>query len=258
MSGTSDSRPRVDAAAKERFIAALRAGAHRDEAASRAGFTAEAFYYARKKDAVFRQAWRFALELSAIDVRAARPIPRDAAIAPNSKRPLQARAERRRRFDDARKRIFLDHFAGTADAYAACEAAGISYSAFTAHRRKDAEFAAACDEALAVAVAALEAEAVRQRLEAQRNLREGLCPKGELPKEFDRVMQLLGYYARRDGRIGLRARRHGHMKRWSFDEAILALDKHLRALGARHGIHAEPILLPPPPGEGPLPSPEGE
>ncbi|HKR24659.1 MAG TPA: hypothetical protein VJS15_05335 [Allosphingosinicella sp.] len=253
MSSQSDSgRRRVDAAAKEAFIAALRDGAHRDEAARLAGFTAEAFYYARRKDGLFRQAWLFALELSAIDARAARSagVPGDVPIAPNSNRPLQARAERRRRFDDRRKRIFLDHFAGTADAHAACDAAGVSYSAYTAHRRKDPEFAAACDEALAVAVAALEAEAVRQRLDAQRNLREGLCPAGGIAKEFERVMLLLARYDRQGGRSGLREVRYGRMKRWSFDEAIAALDRHLRALGARHGIEAEPIMLPPPSGAG--------
>ena len=252
MSGSGDSGPRrVDAAAKQAFIAALRDGAHREAAAKQAGFSLQAFYYARKQDGLFRQAWLFALELSAIDARAARSAaaPGDVAIAPNRNRPLQVRAERRRRFDDRRKRIFLDHFAGTADAHAACEAAAISYSAYTAHRRKDAEFAAACDEALAVAVAALEAEAVRQRLEAQRDLREGLCPAGEIAKEFERVMQLLARYDRQGGRPGLREVRYGRMKRWDFHEAIAALDRHLRALGARHGVAAEPIMLPPPSGD---------
>ena len=250
MDEQPDSRPprkrRVEAEAKASFIAALRAGAHREAAAKAAGFTSNAFYYARDRDPVFAQAWRFALDLSAIDARAAPPPLGGVRIAPNANRPLQARAERRRRFDDERKRIFLDHFAGTADALAACEAAGICYSTYTTHRRKDAEFRAACDEALAVAVAGLEAEAVRQRVEAQRNLRDGLCPAGEMPKEFDRVMQLLARYDRRDGRTGLRERGHGHLRRWSFDEAILALDKYLRALGARHSIHADPIMLPPP------------
>jgi len=237
---------RVDAAAKAAFVAALRGGARRHAAAKAAGFSANAFYHARESDPAFALAWRFALELSAIDARATPPPPGSAPIAANANRPLQARGERRRRFDDDRKRIFLDYFAGTADANAACAAAGISYSAYTAHYRKDPEFRAACDEALAVAVAGLEAEAVRQRVEAQRNLREGLCPAGEISKEFDRVMQLLARYDRRDRRYGRRERHYGRLKRWSFEEAIVALDKYLRALGARHGIQAEPIVLPPP------------
>ena len=59
-------------------------------------------------------------------------------------------------------------------------------------------------------------------------------------------MQLLARYDRRDRRYGLRERQYGRLKRWSFDEAIVALDQYLRALGARHGIRAEPIMLPPP------------
>ncbi len=249
--GSDSGQPRqrrIDEAAKSRFLAALRSGMGRDEAAAQAGFTSTAFYNARERDPVFRQAWLWALELSAIDERAAAPAPAspDEVIAPNAGRRLQKRRVRRRRFDDRRKRIFLDRFAGTADAYEAAEAAGIGYSTVLQHRRNDPEFAAACQDALDLAYAQLEAEAVRQRLEAQRRLREGLCPTGEMAREFERVMQLLARYRRPDGRVGLREVGRGRERRWSFDEAIQALDKKLRALGARHGIAAEPIPLPAP------------
>jgi hypothetical protein len=253
MADTSDSQPprrRVDAGAKLRFVQALREGRPRAEAAAEAGFSAAAFYYARERDALFRNAWAWALELSAADARAACAPPAalapDELIAPNANRALQRRTVRRRRFDDARKRIFLDHFAGTADAHAAAAAAGVGYSTIVQHRRSDTEFGAACEEALAIAYAALEAEAVRQRLEAQRRLREGISPAGEITKEFDRVLQLLARYRRPDGRIALRTVGPGRERRWSFDEAIVALDKRLRALGVRHDIPAEPIALPPP------------
>lgn len=253
MGGEGDSgakRRQVDAAAKELFLLALRAGDPRDAAARKAGFTATAFCNAREGDPAFRHAWAWALELSATDQRAAaadRLLPKPGAeIAPNANRRLQSRSGRRRRFDDARKRIFLDHFAGTADAHAAAAAADVGYSTIVHHRRKDTEFAAACEEALAIAYAQLEAEAVRQRLEAQDRFREGLLPAGDMPKEFDRVMQLLARYRRPDGRVGLRQVARGRERRWSFEEAIAALDKKLRALGARHGIDSEPILLPPP------------
>ncbi len=238
---------RVDAAAKRDFLAGLRAGLKRDEAAKQAGFTANAFYYVRRGDPVFALAWVWAVDLSAADAHAARiaadlpaGAPGEIWIAPNSNRALQLRPVRRAFFDDRRKRIFLDHFAGTADARQACAAAGISYSTFTEHRREDAEFAAGCDESLAVAYAALEAEAVRQRLEAQRNLREGLSPKGEIPKEFDRVMRLLARYERKDGRVGLRSRGRGRERRWTFDEAIEALDRKLQALGVRRNLLRPP------------------
>jgi len=244
MSGTSDSgrpRRRIDAAAKAAFLAALRAGAHRDEAARQAGFTWRGFHSARRRDPAFRLGWTWALELSAADARADRassggPAPADeTAIAPNNNRRLQRR-QRRLRFTDARKQIFLDFFAGTADAFAAAEAAGVGYSTVYDHRRKDPEFAEAYDETLASAYAMLEAEALRQRLDAQRDLREGRMPKGEMAQEFERVLKLLARYDRKDGRIGPREIGRGRQRRWTFDEAIEALDKKLRALGLRRGL----------------------
>jgi len=241
MGDGGDSRRRIDGAAKVRFVEGLRAGLKRDEAAKQAGFTANAFYHARKADRLFALAWAWATDLSADDARsaraaAARPGPDEAAIAPNSRRILQLRPVRRARFDDRRKRLFLDHFAGTADARAAAAAAGVAPCTVTQHRRKDSEFAAGCDEALAVAYASLEAEAVRQRLEAQRNLRDGICPKGEITQEFDRVLRLLARYERKSGRIGLRSVGPGRERRWTFDEAIALLDKKIRALGVRYNV----------------------
>ncbi len=254
MGGDDSKRPRrrrVDQTAKAAFVAALRSGLKRDDAAAHAGFSATAFYDARRRDRVFDLACAWAMDLSAADERCARAaadplaaIPGDVAIAPNSNRALQARPVRRPLFDDRRKRIFLDHFAGTADAHAAAAAAGIAYVTVTQHRRKDAEFAAAWDEALAVAYAALEAEVVRQRLEAQRNLRDGLCPTGEIATEFERVMKLLARYDRGGGRIGLRQIGQGREKRATFDEAIEWLDRKLEALGVRRN------LLPPPLDDG--------
>lgn len=260
MGGENDSgrARRVDMEAKMRFLDGLRAGLPRDEAAAAAGFTATAFYNARERDPVFRQAWLWANELFASDARAARTAAAaaddpDRIVAPNANRLLQARPARRRRFDDLRKQIFLDHFAGTADAHAAAAAAGVGYSTVAAHCRTDPEFAAARDEALAVAYFQLEAEAVRQRLEAQRRFREHPCPAGEIAREFDRVMQLLARYRRPDGRVGFREVGRGRERGCSFEEAIVLLDRKLRALGARHGIEAEPIALPPPGPDEPDP-----
>ncbi len=245
-------RRRIDGAAKAQFLAALRAGEHRDEAARQTGFSWRGFHSVRRRDPVFRLGWTWALELSAADERSKQgpdASPEASEIAPNNQRRLQRRT-RRLRFTDARKRVFLDHFAGTADAFAAAEAAGVGYSTVYDHRRKDPAFAAAYDETLAQAYAMLEAEALRQRLEAQRNLREGRMPQGEIAQEFERVMKLLARYDRGGGRVGTRQTGRGRERRWSFDEAIQALDKKLRALGARHGIAADPIpLVTPPEGE---------
>jgi hypothetical protein len=54
--------------------------------------------------------------------------------------------------------------------------------------------------------------------------------------EFDRVMKLLARWERKDGRLGPRAVSHGKQRAWTFEEAIDALDRKLRALGLRRGI----------------------
>ena len=188
---------------------ALRAGATRDEAAAQAGFTANAFYYVRRGDPVFALAWAWAIDLSAADAHAA---------APRRRRPAR-RGPRSPRTPTA------SCSAAPSAAPASTTAASASSSIISPAPRtprprprrrefscppspsiaaSDPEFAAGCDEALAIAYAALEAEAVRQRLEAQRDLREGIAPTGEMPQEFDRVMRLLARYERKDGRIGLR------------------------------------------------------
>ena len=127
MDGKDDSQaPRrlIDTAAKERFLGALRAGSAREAAAAEAGFPLGSLYGARQRDAVFRLAWVWALELSAADEQAARRTlgAADEApvrIAPQGGRLLQRRRMRWVRFTEARRQIFLDHFAGTADASAA-------------------------------------------------------------------------------------------------------------------------------------------
>jgi len=246
MSRKSDSnRPRarrIDRDARVTFVTALRQGATRADAARQAGFTYPAFYNARRRDPLFKVAWIWALEACAAEERARRRTSSlNAAIdgielSPNNKRLLQPRRVRFVRFTPARKQLFLDHFAGTADVVASAEAAGVHISTVYKHRRLDPEFATGWDEALAHAYAELEAEAVRQRLEAQRNLRDGIIPKGEMPKEFDRVIRLLSRYERKDGRIGIRERGPGREARWSFDDAIALLDRKLRALGVRYDV----------------------
>lgn len=136
-------------------------------------------------------------------------------------------------FTDARKRLFLDHFAGTCDAVASAEAAGVCKATVYKAAQRDRDFRAAWEEALAIGYAALEAEAVRQRLAMQRKMRDGLSPQGEIAQEFERVMKLLNRYDRRGGGVGFQRPRYGRMKSWSFEEAIVALDKKLQALGLR-------------------------
>jgi hypothetical protein len=235
---------------KARFLTLLRDGVDREEAAASAGFPLGSFYNVRKRDPVFRLGWEWAMDLAAIDERggelsrrAAEGHPSD-RIAPKGGRLLQRQKMRWVKFTDKRQQIYLDHFAGTADSEAAAAAAGVTTHTVRAHARKHPEFEAAEKEALRYAYPRLEAEAVRQRLVAQRRLSENLEPTGEIAEEFDRVMKLLARFDRRDGGIGRREVGHSSRQRGTFEEAIEALDRKLNALGIRRGI------LPPPDEDG--------
>ena len=251
----------IGAATQARFLESLRSGAPREAAAAAAGFPLGSLYNVRARDPVFRLAWEWALDLAAIDERAGELSRRaadgePARIAPKNGRLLQRQRMRWVKFTDKRQQIYLNHFAGTADCEAAAAAAGVTADTVRAHARKHAEFAAAESEALRDAYARLEAEAVRQRLEAQRRLSGNLEPTGEMAREFargdlaaefERVMKLLARYDRRDGRIAMRERAPLPGQAWTFEAAIAALDKALDSLGVRRD------LLPAPP-----PAPEDD
>lgn len=215
---------RIDAAAKHGFVVALKAGAGREQAARKAGFSLTTFYRARAKDADFAAAW---------DAVAAAPVlPR--IVAPGNRRRLQSRRIRHLRFTAERQATFLSHFAGTCNAAESAEVAGVCEATVYRHRVKDAAFAAAFQEALEQGYVRLEAEALRQRLEAQRRLGEtlgdGALPTGEVATEFERVLKLLERWDRRGGRVGPRTVAPGRRQGWTFDEAIDALAKRLQAL----------------------------
>jgi hypothetical protein len=227
---------------KANFLLSLRSGASREDSAAAAGFPLGSLYNVRARDCVFRLGWEWALDLAAIDERGGELARRSAEgepgdrIAPTRGRVLQRQKMRWVKFNEKRQQIYLDHFAGTADSEAAAAAAGVTTHTVRAHARKHPEFEAAESEALRYAYAKLEAEAVRQRLEAQRRLSENLEPTGEIALEFERVMKLLARYDRRDGRIGRREIGRGRQQRWTFEEAIHALDRKLNALGIRRGL----------------------
>jgi hypothetical protein len=180
-------------------------------------------------------------------------------IAPNNGRRLQKRRMRHVRFDAERQRLFIDHFAGSCDTSEAAEAAGVCESTVYKHRLRNDAFARVFQAALEQGYVRLEVEAVRQRLEAQRlmgrELGSGKVPPGEVAQEFERVLKLLtrwdrrrgasgaepgpeggdGYYGPRAGlrlgpRPGPRTVRHERLRNWTFDEAIAALEKKLKAL----------------------------
>ena len=228
----------IDETVKAQFVGELRSGRLLAEAAEAAGFLLDSFYTARRRDPLFRHAWDWAVDLHAWYARAGAP--QEASedgvavrIAPQRNRPLQRRRMNWVKFNESRQRLFLDHFAATADARAAATEAGISSDTVNVHKRRNPEFAAAWQEALDHAVALLEAEAVRQRLTAQSRLTEALNPAGEMAEEFERVMKLLQRWDRRRGAAGAGGARPPESRAWTFEEAITALDGKLRALGLR-------------------------
>ncbi|MBV9930304.1 MAG: hypothetical protein JO013_05100 [Alphaproteobacteria bacterium] len=240
MQQEPDSRPAarrvIDEAVKSRFVAELRKGRRREAAAAYVGFPLNSLYNARTRDPLFRHAWEWAMDLYAWYERVGEPLPPaddgvPVRIAPQGGRPLQRRRMNWVKFNAARQQVFLNHFAATADAGAAAAKAGVSVHTVDAHRRRDPEFTAAWHEALAQAVALLEAESVRQRLDAQRRLTENLCPEGEMAQEFDKIMKLLQRWDRKNGTPGHQHRRPAPSRVWTFDEAIAALEKRLTVLG---------------------------
>lgn len=156
------------------------------------------------------------------------------------------------RFDERRKGIFLAYFARGCDLIAAAAATGVCERTVYNHLRVDQVFKAAFQAALEEGYVWLEAEAARQRLEAQQRLRHAMdeaeargdpLPTKQAGLEFDRTMKLLARWDRRHGRLGPRGVRRVHQQRMSFDDAMALLARRLRNLGIR-------IEMPPPEGRG--------
>jgi hypothetical protein len=164
--------------------------------------------------------------------------PGEERIAPNNLRALQRRKMRHVKFDAKRQEIFLAHFCWSGDTAAAAAAAGVCENTVYNHGRREPAFKAEFQTALAQCYVRLEAEAVRQRLAAQQRLRAAIeesepnaLLSGEEAEDFDRVMKLLARWDRRGTEPGRREQRPSAERAWTFDEAILALEKRLRALG---------------------------
>lgn len=250
MHGSLDSRPprRIDAAAKAVFLAALRRGAPREDAAAQAGFSLTGFYGARRHDAQFAAGWAEALARPPAAARRAKAYAArgEMRIAPANRRRLQRRRRPHVRFTAERQQSCLAHFAMTGDTRAAAAAAGVSESTVHLHRRRNPDFRACYEEALATAYARLEAEALHLGLIAQARLRHAqdeagpgqrpaCCPTcGHRPDEaetFDRAMRLLARHDRKQRRAERGFKPGGRRQEWTFERSIAALDKALRGLG---------------------------
>ena len=237
----------LTAAAAGRFVAALEGGATVEAAAGEAGVAVSTLYFRRERDAAFAAAWDAAVAKSAGPV----------LVWNQAGRRYQKQSSRRVRFDDKRKQAFLNHFAGSCNLSAAAEAAGVSADAVYDHLVSDRDFAEAFDEALKVGYKLLEAEAVAQQRAEQARFRIEPAPDAVKAQSFERSMQLLNLYRRRDGSVGRRPN-EGQWRKWTFDETIEWIDNELQKLGLRRGL-VDPetmqlLPLPPPP---PPPPEEG-
>jgi hypothetical protein len=242
---------RIDAAAKERFLAGLRRGERREDAADAAGFSLMGFYGARRRDPAFAADWVEALATSTAAERRVRAYAErderaergEVRIACANRRVYQRRRRRNVRFDAERQAVYLAHFAANCDTRAAAEAAGVHESTVRLHRRNNPAFAEVEAEALAAGYVWLEAEAVRLRLAAQKRLRAALEAAGgvvtpklaaEMDADFDRTMKLLARCDRKPRRAERGFKPGGRRQRITFEDAMVLLDKRLRALGLRH------------------------
>lgn len=132
------------------------------------------------------------------------------AVHPNNNRIRQvARSCRPKLFDAARRRVFLDWFGATCNVTLSAEKAGVAYQTVYKHRRKDAAFAEAWDEALAQGYAALEAGLLSDAVAAEignDGIEEdgGSSAPATSPLTFEQRMALLREYRRADGGRGPR------------------------------------------------------
>ena len=79
------------------------------------------------------------------------------SVRGGNERRIQVRKARKDGFGEEKKQVFLDHFANCANITRAAAAAGVSTVTVQYHRRRDAEFARAMEEALEAAYLMLEA-----------------------------------------------------------------------------------------------------
>jgi len=209
-------------------VQALEKGATIVEAAKAAGHGPSTVYAWRSKSAAFAEAWEKAVEASSVPM----------LVTSGKNRKWRLARPRRTRFGRERKITFLEHFAASCDVTASAREAGVSLSTVYAHRHSDRAFAEAWGEALIAGYARLEAEMLRQRLEAQRRIRfRGDKVLPEEAQEFDRVMQLLrehkrsilqpgGFRPQHGARVGC-----GAPVRISIEEARDRLEAAMRKLG---------------------------
>jgi len=238
------------------FLAAVARGALVREAAAEAGVNVSTLYYHRKHDPAFAASWEAAMAAGP------QPVRKDKATGRTRRRSRG----RPIKFSREAKQAFLDHFAGSCDLEASAAAAGISASTVHRHLASDPAFAEGFDEALLIGYRLVEAGAVREVRAAQQKYR--LAPKSDAAgaQSFERAIQLMRYFRRPGGAVAHKRQGPQARSRWTFDEAMEALQKKLAAFEKNKRRRSPPPAsagvaqeAPPPPyGRSPSPPNGGE
>jgi hypothetical protein len=250
----------VPAEQQVRFLLGVRNGMTVKIAARWAEVGETAIYWLRRNDAGFAALWREAFAGAKADAAAARAQARAAADAAQGTKIANDGGtvlKRKRRpavaFTPERKQLFLDHFAESCNMAAAAAAAGVTVRCVRKALAEDEAFSDAFDVATAVGYRALEADTLHQAQMAYRLSPDG--PAGATDgaggrQTFERSMQLLQQFRRRDGSVGRRPSRHDR-KMASKEEVIAAIVKNIKMVRQRRQLLAK--APPPPPGEpGPM------
>ncbi|MEA3009577.1 MAG: hypothetical protein QOJ91_1269 [Sphingomonadales bacterium] len=154
------------------------------------------------------------------------------------------------RFTAERREIYIAHLIATGDKGAAAAEVGVSTSTVDLHIRNDPVFAQVHREALDDCYVRLEQE-VRLNLAAQARLRTAREAAGNSPPlalleeegaEFDRIMKLLARFDRKPHRPQSRFKPGGRRQAWTFEAAIVRLDKALDALARKTGKPRQPFV----------------
>lgn len=250
----------VSAEQEVRLLLGLRNGLTVAAAAKWAGVAVATAYYRRRIDAGFAALWREARAGADADAAAARATARAAAEAAQGTKVCahgdKLLVRKRRRtvdFTPARKQLFLDHFADSCNMAAAAAAAGVTERAVRKALAEDEAFAEGFDMALAVGYKALEADTLSQQQRAYRLSEDGPAGGAEGAggsQTFERSMQLLNEYRRRDGSIGRRSSNRNR-KSASKEELIAAIMKNVAMVRQRSALLAQ-AGMPPANGPGPM------
>lgn len=250
----------VTAEQQVRFLLGIRNGMTVKAAARWAPVGETAIYWLRRADAGFAALWREAFAGAKADAAAARTEARAAAdaaqgtkIADDGGTVLKRKRRHAVEFTPARRQVFLDHFADSCNMAAAAAAAGVTVRCVRKTLAEDEAFSDAFDMATGVGYRALEADTLHQAQMGYRLSPDGPADAGDGPRSrqtFERSLQLLQHYRRRDGSVGRRPSRH-ERKLASKEEVIAAIVKNIRMVRQRRQLLAK--APPPPPGEpGPM------